>query len=116
MAVAATGSWVKADAPERLPAPPPDQSTVDNRARLMVLEVHFANDGRVQDVHAVRTSGSDSLDKQTISYISQHWTCPRLAGHTAQQMITFYPPPQNYRSGELREGEPGSETMMKWVH
>jgi hypothetical protein len=80
----------------------------------MVLQLHFAQDGRVQEVHAVKSSGSASLDQQTIAFISHNWQCPRLANHVAQQVIAFHPPAMNYQAGELREGDAGAETWIQW--
>ena len=83
-----------ASAADQMPSPKPDAALIGTHERDMTLEIKFAADGHVTRCHAISSSGSPALDKQTAAFIVKNWNCPSMAGQTVHVPIDFHPPPK----------------------
>jgi len=70
-------------------APPPNPLTPDDPERKLKLRVTFGDDAWVKDAQVVETSGSDSVDHQTLVWVRVHWHHQAYANQVIDAPIVF---------------------------
>ena len=84
----AVGVWPMR-AQEMAPPPMPMEAHKQNPQGLILVEVKFDAEGKVDACHIEHSNAPLSLEASTITYVKREWNSEEMAGRTVDFRITF---------------------------